>query len=252
MNRRQRHAKARRLRIEEADREADRIALQGSQQNSQGRGGTESNPAESHSTQSCVQGTPHATDARYVRLPNGLTVAQDARLTARAVRWQEKPRYPVDRTKADVEAEIAARGEATFAEKAILAASTLIDLEDPKYKALGSRTIVAMSRQVQIDDHAVFRQTESDFPAPIGPSPQSAAVAVQNNIQINNSQPVQPAPTVQDVVKELIRSGASKRISAELGRSGGEDREPGSLCSSREPGEVVASPAHAEDGRGDS
>ena len=241
MNRRQRHAKARRKRIEAADREADRIALQG-------RGGTES----TQSSQSCAQGKPHATDARHVRLPNGLTVAQDARLTAQAVKWQDKQRYPVDRTKADVEAEIAARGGATFAEQAILAASTLIELNDPKYKALGSRTIVAMSRQVQIDDHAVYRKSDPDFPMPLPSTNSSAPVAVQNNIQINNSQPVQPAPTVQDVVKELIRSGASKRISAELGRSGGEDREPGSVCSSREPGEVVASPAHVEDGRGDS
>lgn len=251
MNRRQRHAKARRLRIEEADREADRIALQGSQENSQGRVGTESNPAESQSAHKSAQGTSHAPDARHVRLPNGLTVAQDARLTARAVKWQDKQRYPVDRTKADVEAEIAARGGATFAEKAILAAATLIDLEDPKYKALGSRTIVAMSRQVQMDDHVVYRSAP-DFPLPLPSGNSSAAVAVQNNIQINNSQPVQPVPTVQDVVKELIRSGASKRISAELGRSGGEDREPGSVCSSREPGDVAASPAHAEDGRGDS
>lgn len=113
--------------------------------------------------------TPSGGLGRRVRLEGSqLTAIKEARLLARAVKWQDKLRYPVDMTQSEIEEQVAERGEPLLAEQIAIASFELMNDYDSRNKLIGMRAGMDMIRTVQADDHAKERTSGGDVNVNIG------------------------------------------------------------------------------------
>lgn len=115
---------------------------------------------------------------RTDRTDDGLTEIKSGRLALRAVGWNKGQRFPTNMPKGELIKELTERKDVTAVELATITSFQLMESKDERAKGIGTKCVIAMERQNQIDDLAAIQQIDPlTLPAPDAPQ-QSQAVQV--------------------------------------------------------------------------